>query len=87
MNIPLGLTAAASADDVGIQKILLKFGATTLIISNEELRDIMKLVNFLEDCGLLINGVTQTIEYETKVQRDGFLGMLLGTLSPRLLGN
>ena len=42
--IPLGLTAAASAADAGIQKKILGSGTTTLIISNEEMNDIMKTV-------------------------------------------
>ena len=51
---------------------------TTLIISNED--DIMKIVTSLADSCLLIKNVTQTIENETKEQREGFLSTLLGTL-------
>ena len=40
-------------------------GTTTLINSNKEMKDTMKIVKFLEDCGLLTEGVTQTIEKET----------------------
>ena len=47
--ISLGLTAAASAADAGIHKKILASGNTTLIISNEEMNDIMKIVQALED--------------------------------------
>ena len=58
-----------------------------LIISNEEMNDIMKIVKSLEESGLLIKGVSQTIKNEAKEQKGGFLGMLLGTLDASLLGN
>ena len=51
------------------------------------MRCIKKIIKSLKDSGLLIKGVTQTIENETKEQRGGFLGMLLGTLGPNLLEN
>ena len=60
--IPLGLTAAASAADVGIQKKILGFGTATLIISNEEMNDIMKIVQALEDSNVLLKRVTKTIK-------------------------
>ena len=85
--IPLGLTAAASAADAGIHKKILGSGNTTLIISNEEMNDIMKIVQALEDSDILLKGVTKTIEIETKEQKGGFLSMLLGTLAASLLGN
>ena len=85
--IPLGLTAAASAADAGIHKKMLGFGNTTLIISNEEMNDIMKIVQALEDSNILLKGVTKTIENETKEQKGRFLSMLLGTLGASLLGN
>ena len=47
--IPLGLTAAASATDAGIHKKMFESGMTTLIISNEEMNDIMKIVTSLEE--------------------------------------
>ena len=56
--IPLGLTTAASATDAVIHKKLSGFGTTTLIISNEEMNDIMKIVKSLEEYGLLIKGVS-----------------------------
>ena len=85
--IPLGLTAAASAADVGIHKKILGSGNTTLIISNEEMNDIIKIAQALEDSNILLKGVTKTIENETKEQKGGFLSMLLGTLGASLLGN
>ena len=83
---PLGITAAASAIDAGIQKKkkICGSGTTTLIISNEEMNDIMKIVQALEDSNILLKGVTKTIENETKEQKGGFLSMLLGTLGAYL---
>ena len=69
--IPLGLTAAASAADAGIHKKILGSGHNrslssalhnaTLIISNDEIGDIIKIVKSLEDSGLLLKGVRETI--------------------------
>ena len=84
---PLGITAAASVIDAGIQKKIHGSGTTTLIISNEEMNDIMKIVQALEDSNILLKGVTKTIKNETKEQKGGFLSMLLGTLGASLLGN
>ena len=64
--IPLGLTAAASAADAGIHKKILGSGTTTLIISNEEMNDIIKIVQALEDSNILLKGVTETVKNETK---------------------
>ena len=86
--IPLGLTAAASAVDAGIHnKIIFGSGTTTLIISNDEMKDIIKIVKSLEDSGLLLKGVSETIQNEAKEQKRGFLSMSLGTLGASLLGN
>ena len=88
--IPLGLTAAASAADAGIHKKILGSGHnnnTTLIISNDEMDDILKIVKSLEDSGVLLKGVSETIQHEAKEQRGGFLSMLLGTLGASLLGD
>ena len=49
--------------------------------------DIMKIIQALEDSGILLKGVTKTISNETKEQKGGFLSMLLGTLGASLLGN
>ena len=64
--IPLGLTAAASAADAGTQKKILGSGTTTLVISNEEINDMMKIVQPLEDSNILLKGVCETIKNETK---------------------
>ena len=85
--IPLGSTAAASAADAGIHKKIQGSGTTTLIISDEEMEYIMKIVKSLEDSGLLLKGVSETIQNEAKEQKSGFLRMLLGTLGASLLGN
>ena len=58
-----------------------------LIISNDEIDDIIKIVKSLEDSGLLLKGVTETVQNEVKEQKGGFLSMLLGTLGASLLGN
>ena len=84
---PLGLAAAMSATDTGIQKKVHGSGTTTLIISNEEVNDIMKMVQALEDSNILLKRVTKTIKNETEEQKGGFLSMLLGTLGASLLGN
>ena len=60
---------------------------TVLIISNEGMNDIMKIVKSLEEPGLLIKDVSETIENEGKEQKGGSLGMLLGTLGASLSGN
>ena len=82
---PLGITAAASALDAGIQKKIHGSGTTTLIIYNEEMNDIMKTA--LEDSNILLKEVTNTIKNQTKEQKGGFLSMLLGTQGASLLGN
>ena len=86
--ILLGLTAAASAADAGIhKKILGSGGHTTLIISNKDMEDLIKIVKSLEDFGLLLRVVTESVRTEIKEQKGGFLSMLLGTLGASLLGN
>ena len=84
---PFGITTTASVIDAGIQKKIHGSGTTTLIISNEEMNDIMKIVEGLEDSKILLKGVTKTIKNKAKEQKVGFLGMLLGTLGAILLGN
>ena len=71
-----GLTAAASATNVAIHKKMFGSGVTILIISNEETNDIMKIVKSLEESGLLIKGVRETIWNEAKEQKVWFLWML-----------
>ena len=81
----LRLTAAASATDAAINKKILGSGATTLIISNDKINGILKIVKSLEDSGVLLKGVSETVKNEAKEQSDGFLSMLLGTLASSLL--
>ena len=84
----LGLTAAASAADAAINKKILGSGNhATLIISNNDMQDILKIVKSLEDSGILLNGITEIIKNEVKEQKGGFLSMLLGTLGASLLGD
>ena len=93
--IPLGLTEVESATDAAIQKKMFGSGCrsdlalctTRLIISNEEINDIMKIVKSLEESGLLIKGVCETIRKEANKQNGGFHSMLLDTLSTSLLEN
>ena len=93
--IPLGLTTAASAADAGIHKKILgsenhplssASHITILIISNNEIH-IIKIVKSLKDSGLLVKGITETVQNKVKEQKGGFLSVLLDTLGARLLGN
>ena len=70
-----------------LKKKMLGSGTTTLIISNDEMDDILKIVKSLEDSNLLLKRISETIQHEAKEQRGGFLGMLLGTLGASLLGD
>ena len=72
----MGLTAASSAIDAGVQKKIY-----------EEMNDIMKIVQTLENSGILWKDVTKTIKNETKSHSGGFLSMLLGTLGGSFLGD
>ena len=70
--IPLGLTSAASAADAGIQKKILESGYnnnTILIISNDEMKKIIKLVTSLDNSSLSPEDFSKTIQYEAKEQR------------------
>ena len=82
---PLGLTAAMSTTDGSIQKKIHGLGVK-LIIEEEDIKDIRKIIEALENSGILLKGVSKTIENETKEQRGGFLSMLLGALGASLLG-
>ena len=83
VSIPWGLRA--SATDAAIQKKIFGSGMTTLLISNEQVNVIMKIVKSLEESGLLIKGFRETIKTEVKGQKVGFLSMLLSTLVASLL--
>ena len=76
---PLGLTTAMSAIDGSIQK-KIHGSRIKLIIEEEDMNDIMKIIEALENSGILLKGVSKTIENETKEQRGRFLSMFLGTL-------
>ena len=82
---PLGITAAASAIDTGSQKKIHGSWTTTLIISNEEMNDLMTLVQPFEHSNILLKGLTKTIKNETKDQKGEFLTILLDTLGECLL--
>ena len=69
---PLGITAAASAIDAEIQNKIHGSGSATLIISNEEINHIMKIVEALEDSNISLKGVTKTIKNEAKEQKGTF---------------
>ena len=69
------------------KKILGSRNNTTLIISNRDMEDLIKIVKSLEDSGLLLNVFTESVQNEVKEQKGAFLSMLLGTLGASLLGN
>ena len=81
--IPLGLTAAASSADAGIHKNILGSGKpplesashnnTILMITNDEMKGIIRTVKSLEDSGLLLKRVSATIQNEGKKQKAGLL--------------
>ena len=83
---PLVLTAAMSAI-VGSIKKKIHGSGVKLIIEQEDTNDIMKIIEALENSGILLKGVSKTIENETKEETGGLLSMLLGTLGASLLGN
>ena len=85
--LPCGLSAAMSATDAAIQKKIYESLTTALIISNEEMEDIMKIGKLLEELGLLLKGISEIIKYEEKEQKGRFLLMLLGRLNASILGN
>ena len=88
---PLGmlvLTAAALATDAAINKKIFGSGNhTTLTISNDDMQDLLKIVKSLEDSGILLDRITETVKNEVKEQKGSFLSMLLGTLGASLLGD
>ena len=84
---PLEITAAVSAVHAEIQKKVHGSGTTTSIISNEEINNVMKFVQVLEDSNILLKRITKAIENKTKERNAGFLGMLLGASGASLLVN
>ena len=86
VSFPLGLTTAASAADAGIHKKILGSGnTTTLIISNDEINDVIKIVNYLEDSGLLLKGVIGTVQNEVKEQNGKFLSKLFLNIKSKFI--
>ena len=89
--IPLGSTVAASATDAAIHKVWIRIsygsGMTTLIIPNEKMNNIIKIVQSFEKSGFFIKRLRETIKNEAKEQKRGFVIMLLGTLGASLLEN
>ena len=70
---PLGISAAISAIDGNIKKKMLGSGKTTLIISNDEMDDILKIVKSLENSGLLLKGVSEQFNMKLKNKEEDFL--------------
>ena len=85
--ISLRFTAAASATDAPIDKKIAGSGMTALIVSNEELNNMMKIVTYFEESSLLIKDISETIKKEVKDQKNRYPGILIGTLGASLLGN
>ena len=88
--VSLGLTAAVSATDAAIHKKIFGSGMHPLDLEKQTtliMNDIMKIIRSLEESGLLIKGVSETIKNEAKEQKGAFLSMLLGNLGNSLLGN
>ena len=93
--LPFGLSSGISAVDSAIQKEIYgsnrpsdsALRTTALIISNEEMEYITKIVKSLEESGLLIQEINKITKTKTKEQKDGFLSVLLGTLAASILGN
>ena len=70
--IPSGLTGAASAPDAGIHKKLGSW-ATTLILSDDEMEDIVKIVKSLEDSALIFKGLVRQFKMKLKNKKEDFL--------------
>ena len=85
--IPLGLAAAVSVTYAAIPKKIYGWGTTALIISNDEMKYIMKIVKLFEESGLLIKAIGEKLKNEAKEQKGRFLPVLLRTLAASTLGN
>ena len=85
--MPLGETTAVSTTDAAIQKKICGSRMTKTIISNKEMKDIMKIGKSLEGSSFLLKSVSETIKIETKEQIGGFLSMLWSTFVASLVGN
>ena len=75
-----------SVADAPTQKKIYVLGTAALIISNEEIEDITKIVKSVEGSGLLIKGISKTIKNKATEQKGGFISMLLGTLAASVSG-
>ena len=84
--LAFGLSAEMSAVDATIQKDICRSGTTALAISNEHTEHIMKTVKSLEESGLQIQRISETIKCEAKEEKGGLLRMLLGKLAASILG-
>ena len=73
------------ATEPALQKKIYGSSTTVLIMPNEEMEDVMKIVKSLEESGLSIKGISETINNEAKDQKDRFLGILLDPLATSLL--
>ena len=76
-----------SATYAAIQKKIYISGNKILIISSNDLNDLIKIATALKEHDILLNGTSKTIKNKIKKQEGGFLSMLLGTLGASLLGN
>ena len=83
--LPFWLSAVMSATDSAIKKRKKGPGITTLIILNKEMKYIMKIVKSLEESGLLIKRISETVKNETKEEKGGFIPVLLRTLAASIL--
>ena len=84
--VPLGLTVAASAIDAIMQEKIYGSGMTALIILNEEMEDVTKLDKYLEESGLLINDISETIKNESKEQKKRVYCHVLRYISCKFIG-
>ena len=85
--LPLGLLAGMSAAEATIKNKIYGSGGTALTIANEKMEDIMKIVKSLEESGLLVKGMNETVNNETKEQKVQFLPMSFGALAASMLGS
>ena len=84
--IQLGLSGENLAADETVQKKIYGSGTTALIITKEEMEDIMKIVKSLQEARLLLKGISKTIKNEAKEEKGGFLSMF-SSLAASILGN
>ena len=87
--LPFGLLTVMLVTDAAIQKKIHGSRITALIFSNEEMEDIIKIFKSLEEIGLVIKEIIETIKNEGKKKKGGFLPMILAAslLGSALAGN